>query len=42
MTQHTHNSARPQMPELGIDIAGQEPKTLDRYRCERFDAVITV
>jgi arsenate reductase len=30
------------MAELGIDIAGQESKTLDRYLDEPFDAVITV
>lgn len=30
------------MRELGIDIGGQESKTLDRYLDERFDAVITV
>ena len=30
------------MHDLGIDIAGQESKTLDRYLGEPFDAVITV
>ncbi len=30
------------MAELGIDISGQESKTLDRYMGEPFDAVITV
>jgi arsenate reductase len=30
------------MAELGIDISAQESKTLDRYRGEPFDAVITV
>lgn len=30
------------LAELGIDIAGQESKTLDRYLGEPFDAVITV
>ncbi len=30
------------MVELGIDISGQESKTLDRYLGEPFDAVITV
>src|SRR6266851_3131532 len=30
------------MAELGIDIAGQQSKTLDRYLGESFDAVITV
>lgn len=30
------------MAELGIDIAGQESKTLERYLRESFDTVITV
>jgi len=30
------------MAELGIDVSRQESKTLDRYLCEPFDAVITV
>lgn len=30
------------MAEMGIDIAAQESKTLDRYLGQRFDAVITV
>ena len=30
------------MAELGIDISGQESKTLERYLGEPFDAVITV
>jgi arsenate reductase (thioredoxin) len=30
------------MAEVGIDIAGQQSKTLDRYLAEPFDAVITV
>jgi arsenate reductase len=30
------------MEEIGIDISGQEPKTLDRYLDEPFDYVITV
>jgi arsenate reductase len=30
------------MEELGIDISGQESKTLARYLDQRFDAVITV
>ena len=30
------------MAELGIDISGQESKTLDRYLKETFDEVITV
>ncbi len=43
-TDATH--VRPQalrvMGELGIDISGQESKTLDRYLGEPFDYVITV
>ena len=30
------------MEEIGIDISGQESKTLDRYLSEPFDHVITV
>ena len=30
------------MADLGIDVSGQESKTLDRYLGETFDAVITV
>ena len=30
------------MAEMGIDIAAQESKTLERYLSDRFDAVITV
>ncbi|WP_228282714.1 arsenate reductase ArsC [Rubrobacter tropicus] len=30
------------MAELGIDISGQESKTLDRYLKETFDYVVTV
>jgi len=30
------------MAELGIDISGQESKTLDRYLGETLDYVITV
>jgi arsenate reductase len=30
------------MAELGIDISGQESKTLDRYLGEPFDYVVTV
>jgi arsenate reductase len=30
------------MSELGIDISGQESKTLDRYLHDQFDTVITV
>ncbi len=30
------------MAELGIDVSGQQSKTLDRYLGEPFDAVVTV
>jgi arsenate reductase len=30
------------MDEIGVDISGQESKTLDRYLGEPFDSVITV
>ena len=30
------------MDEVGVDISGQESKTLERYRGEHFDYVITV
>ena len=30
------------MEEIGVDISGQESKTLDRYLRESFDYVITV
>ena len=30
------------MEEIGVDISGQESKTLDRYQQEPFDYVITV
>jgi arsenate reductase len=30
------------MEEIGIDISGQQSKTLERYLDQRFDAVITV
>src|SRR5919199_2710821 len=30
------------MAELGLDISGQESKTLDQYLDQAFDAVITV
>jgi arsenate reductase len=39
---HVRPLAIAAMAELGIDIAGQESKTLDRYLGEPFDAVITV
>jgi arsenate reductase len=39
-------SVRPEaiaaMAELGVDISGQESKTLDRYLGESFDCVVTV
>ncbi len=38
----THNSARSQMAEVGIDIGAHESKTVDRYLAEPFDLVITV
>ena len=34
--------ARRAMEEAGIDIGAQESKTLDRFREERFDAVVTL
>ena len=34
--------AKRAMDELGIDISGQESKTLDRYLGDTFDYVITV
>ena len=39
---HVRTLAIQAMAELGIDISGQESKTLDRYLGEPFDAVITV
>lgn len=39
---HVRPLAIAAMAELGIDLAGQESKTLDRYLGESFDAVITV
>jgi len=39
---HVRPLAIAAMAELGIDISGQESKTLDRYLGEAFDAVITV
>lgn len=39
---HVRPLAIKAMAELGIDIAGQESKMLDRYLGEAFDAVITV
>jgi arsenate reductase len=39
---HVRPPAIRAMAELGIDISGQESKTLDRYLGEPFDAVITV
>lgn len=34
--------ARAVMAEIGIDLAGQESKTLDRYLYQPFDLVVTV
>jgi arsenate reductase len=39
---HVRPLAIEAMAELGIDVVGQESKTLDRYLGEPFDAVITV
>jgi arsenate reductase len=39
---HVRPLAIEAMAELGIDLAQQESKTLDRYLGEPFDAVITV
>ena len=39
---HVRPLAIAAMAELGIDISGQESKTLDRYLGEPFDAVVTV
>ena len=39
---HVRPLAIEAMRELGVDIAGQESKTLDRYLDETFDALITV
>ncbi|MGE3268841.1 MAG: arsenate reductase ArsC [Chloroflexota bacterium] len=39
---HVRPLAITAMAELGIDIAGQESKTLDRYLSEPFTAVVTV
>jgi arsenate reductase len=39
---HVRPLALKAMAELGIDISGQESKTLDRYLGEPFDAVVTV
>jgi arsenate reductase len=39
---HVRPMAVRAMQEIGVDIAGQESKTLDRYLGEPFDAVITV
>jgi arsenate reductase (thioredoxin) len=39
---HVRPLAIKAMAELGIDIAGQESKTLNRYLNEPFDEVITV
>src|SRR5579864_489569 len=39
---HVRSLAIRAMAELGIDISGQQSKTLERYVNEPFDAVITV
>jgi arsenate reductase len=39
---HVRTLAIRAMDELGIDISGQDSKTLDRYLGEPFDYVITV
>jgi arsenate reductase len=39
---HVRPDAIAAMAELGIDISGQESKTLERFLGEPFDAVITV
>ena len=39
---HVRPLAVQAMDELGIDISGQESKTLERYLSEHFDYVITV
>jgi len=39
---HVRPLAIKAMEEIGIDISGQESKTLDRYLNEPFDHVITV
>ena len=39
---HVRPPAIRAMQEIGVDISGQESKTLDRYLGEPFDAVITV
>ncbi len=39
---HLRTEAIAEMGELGVDISGQESKTLERYLGERFDYVVTV
>jgi arsenate reductase (thioredoxin) len=39
---HVRPLAIKAMEEIGVDISGQESKTLDRYLHEPFDHVITV
>jgi arsenate reductase (thioredoxin) len=39
---HVRPDAIAVMAEIGIDISGQESKTLDRFLSETFDEVITV
>jgi arsenate reductase len=39
---HVRPLAMQAMDEVGVDISGQESKTLDRYLDESFDYVVTV
>jgi arsenate reductase len=39
---HVREEAISVMAEIGVDISGQESKTLDRYIDEPFDLVVTV
>ena len=39
---HVRPLAARAMAEIGVDISGQESKTLDRYLKEHFDYVVTV
>ena len=41
-TTHVRPLAVQAMEEIGVDISGQESKTLDRYLDQPFDYVITV
>lgn len=42
IAEHVHPLAVKAMAEEGIDISGQEPKTLDRFEDTQFDLLITV